>query len=86
VRGAVQEIGAEFVPADGDVIDEVACQGMEIAGEAPLEGGQQQRQMVAGHPVELHVDADVARAGRGGAGDEGAGGQRNSKGMASGGS
>ncbi|WP_405693753.1 hypothetical protein [Streptomyces coelicoflavus] len=67
--GVVEEIGAEFVPADGDVVDEVLGHGLDVASELVLVGGQEERDVVAGHAVELDVDAAVSRAG-GGAGDE----------------
>ncbi|MFE0948366.1 hypothetical protein ACFW4T_13220 [Streptomyces mutabilis] len=73
-RGVVEEIGAEFVPADGDVVDEVLGHGLDVASEHVLVGGQEEREVVAGHAVELDVDAAVPRAG-GGAGDEGVCGQ-----------
>ncbi|MFB9737745.1 hypothetical protein ACFQE4_27050 [Streptomyces thermocoprophilus] len=73
-RGVVEKIGAEFVPADGDVVDEVPAHGLDVASELVLVGGQEEREVVAGHAVELDVDAAVPRAG-GGAGDEGVCGQ-----------
>lgn len=40
-RGAVEEVGAEFVPADGNVVDEVAGHSFDAAFETALVGGEQ---------------------------------------------
>lgn len=78
----VEQVGAQLGPSRGHLVDQVPGHGVEIAGEPVLVGAEEQGEMVAG--VAVPVDVDAAIAGVGGAGDEGTGGQKDSKEVAPG--
>ncbi|MFE7302635.1 hypothetical protein [Streptomyces sp. NPDC057579] len=73
----MEKVGAQLVPADGNVVHEVARHGFQVPAEPVLKGSHEEGQVVAGHSVMVDVDArvtgDAVVGGLRGAGDEGSG-------------